>query len=803
MGPVPEILTVVSNLPHVQMLVLGFTARECPLSVNNINSLVCSPDGRIFALCYDGNVLQLKDTDGDGLEDTASYFFKNDHHEIPASIGMCWGPGGLYIASRGKILRLRDKGDGSGALETVASGWVPPTIAAGSSLDSIGIAVDKQGSIFFGLGADAWSNPYLPDGKGHSGYHLLSERGTIQELSPDWKHRQTVATGLRFTVSLAINDKGDLFCTDQEGATWLANGNPFDELLNIQPGRHYGFPPRHPLYLPGAIDDPSVFDYAPQHQSTCGLHFNDSGFGPAWWEDDALIAGESRGKLWRTKLVKTKAGYVAQNNLIACLDMLTLDALPLPNGDLLVCCHSGKPDWGSGPAGKGKLFKISYTDRTAPQPVFAYAASSSEIRVTFDRPIDPLQFKNLQQQSAIRMGRYVTAGNRFESFHPGYQAVENQLVVPRYRLPVLSAGITSDNRTIVLETIPHAEAVNYAVTVPCAGVREIDVLSDLTGVEAEWKDARGKVQWTGWLPHLDLDVDRALTAPSEEHQQLFRLLKKRGILTLRTQLDLWSMLHPAIQPGGKIGFEYPPETVTVTLKAGAHLKWTSAKAQKVNFDADGEAHATLVGKENQWLPCQVVIPTGGAATKLEATWFTDEDPRPRAFPLRRFLLPWAKPATGQPMELGPRHIPEIAGGDWERGKKLFFSERPGCYKCHEIGGQGGKIGPSLTTLAYRDYASVRKDILEPSAAINPDHLAYNVALKNGDTQTGVILNETPDTLYLGQVTGQILEIPKGNILDTKASKVSLMPEGLLNGLTVPQQKDLFTYLLMPAPKAPK
>ena len=42
------------------------------------------------------------------------------------------------------------------------------------------------------------------------------------------------------------------------------------------------------------IDEPSVFDYGPQHQSTCGLNFNEpvNGgpiFGPARWAGDALV----------------------------------------------------------------------------------------------------------------------------------------------------------------------------------------------------------------------------------------------------------------------------------------------------------------------------------------------------------------------------------------------------------------------------------------------------------------------------------------------------------------------------------
>ena len=809
-GPTPEALVIVSNPPPIQMLIPGFTVRELPVDLNNLNSLACAPDGRIFALAYNGNVWQLSDAKGKGLGQKASCFFKNEHNEILPSIGMCWGPGGLYVASHGRVIRLRDQGDGTGKLETVATGWRGPTIAAGSALDSVGIAVDRDGKIFFGLGCDAWSNPYLTNGSGGSGYQLHSDRGTIQELSADWKERKAIATGVRFTVSLAFNAVGDLFCTDQEGATWLPNGNPFDELLNIQPGRHYGFPPRHPKYLPDVIDEPSVFDYAPQHQSTCGLHFdNPVGggpgiFGPDWWRDNAIIAGESRGKIWHTALVKTAAGYVAQNNLIACLTMLTIDAMPTPQGSLLVCCHSGAPDWGTGPEGKGKLFEISYTGKAAPQPVFAYASSPTEITVVFDRPLGPAQFKNLAAKSAISMGRYVTAGNRFESFRPGYAAVDRQLAVPRYRLPVLSGGISEENNAIVLETVSRSEAVNYAVTLPYtpglgefpsgSPYHDIDVLSDLTGVQAEWRDSRGKARWSGWLPHFDLTVDRALTAVSVEHQHLFDLLHRRGTLTLRGQLDLWSMLHPAVQPGGKLDFEYPPETVTVVFKAGGNVKMTTDAA--VQRASARECSLTAIGKESQWVPLTVEIPTGGDKARLDVSWFTDEDSRPRALMLRRVLLPWARPASEEPAASGPREIPEISGGDWSRGKKLFFSAKPGCYQCHQVGGEGGKIGPDLSNLIYRDYASVVKDIVQPSAAINPDYVAWNLVLKDGDTQTGVILKETDEQLTLGQVGGKSLDLAKSDIASRRASKISLMPEGLLKGLSPRQQKDLLTFLLV-------
>ncbi len=414
------------------------------------------------------------------------------------------------------------------------------------------------------------------------------------------------------------------------------------------------------------------------------------------------------------------------------------------------------------------------------------------------------------------MGRYVTAGDRFESFRPGYQAVKDQLSVSRYELRVLSAGVTPDNRTLVLQTAPRTEAMNYAVALPEIGRAErpcddsrheqpqqaaIDVLADLTGVEAAWRSADGKETWTGWLPHLDLAVARGFTTDSVEQARLFELLQKPGTLTLRAQLDLWQMLHPAVQPGAKLDFEYPPETITVALKAQGKLEVkTTAKIQRLG---SREARITVEGRQDHWLPLELTLATGAAEPRLGISWSTAEDPRSRAFPLRRILLPWAKPASSQTAAPVSREIPELAGGDWERGRKIFFSEPAICFKCHQAAGEGGKIGPDLSNLVYRDYASVLRDIRQPSAAINPDHLAYSIELKDGDSVTGVILEDGPESIVVGQGTGQSLTVPRSRIASVKASSVSLMPEGLLQALDAQQQKDLLTFLLTEPPNKTK
>ena len=276
-------LVPVTNPPPVQMFVPGFTVRELPVSLPNLNNVKYRPDGKLVALGYDGQIYLLSHPDANGLEDRVEPFWTNNTLRSP--IGMALTPPGyargqgVFVASKGKVSLIVDtNGDDRADTEIiVAEGWKELS----HGVDALGVAVDKEGNVYFGLGTASYTEPYLVDKTtGLSRYDLKSERGTIIEVSPDFKHRGIVATGIRFSVALDFNRFGDLFCTDQEGATWLPNGNPFDELLQIkllQIGtvRHYGFPPRHPKYLPQVIDEPSVFDYGPQHQSTCGLNFNE------------------------------------------------------------------------------------------------------------------------------------------------------------------------------------------------------------------------------------------------------------------------------------------------------------------------------------------------------------------------------------------------------------------------------------------------------------------------------------------------------------------------------------------------
>ena len=817
-----------SQQPPVQMLVPGFVVEQLPVELNNINNIRYRHDGTLVALGYDGNVHLLTDTDGDGVEDSSRVFWENKG-QLRDPIGMALTPpgyrhgNGVFVASHGRCSLIVDTDGDDRADDTriIAEGWreLP------NGLDAIGVAFDaRDGSLFLGLGAADYTNPYEVDGQDAAGYRTTDERGTIVRISPDFESREIVCSGIRFPVGLAFDSHGELFCTDQEGATWLANGNPFDELLHIQKGRHYGFPPRHPRHLPDVIDEPSVFDYGPQHQSTCGLFFNRSVhggpvFGPQSWSDDALVCGYSRGKLFRTKLVKTAAGYTAKTQLIACLNMLTADACVAPGGSLTVAVHSGGPDWGSGPDGLGKLYKVTYVERELPQPVIAFPSGPRALCIAFDRPLGALDLDELAKKTSITYGKYVRAGDRFESVRPGYAVVAQQLATPRYSLRVQGAKIGPDGRTLILATAPHPETSHYAVTLPGfpaaknraesePGLKqhdEIDLDYDLSGVTARWEGRSGEAAWSGWLPHVDLAVARSFTSGSAEHDRLWKHLESAGKLSLGTSLDLTHMLRPAVQPSSQISYEWPAETVTLTLGSSGALDVKCEGAQiekKIEESGSQVVTVTVQPVRDKLLPIEIILTSDGGRADLSMAFHTAEDGRPRTLALRRLIVPWAAATSPVTTESAPREIAELRGGNWLRGRELFFSEKSLCGKCHAIRGRGGKTGPDLSNLAHRDYPSVLRDITEPSFAINPEFITFKVVLDDGRVLEGPI-RTIDGQAHIGDSKGQVTVFEPEAVDSLKASKLSIMPDQAAKELSPVQMKDLMTYLLKRPPRMPQ
>jgi putative heme-binding domain-containing protein len=142
-------------------------------------------------------------------------------------------------------------------------------------------------------------------------------------------------------------------------------------------------------------------------------------------------------------------------------------------------------------------------------------------------------------------------------------------------------------------------------------------------------------------------------------------------------------------------------------------------------------------------------------------------------------------------------------GDAVRGKVLFTKH---CAACHKLHGEGGAVGPDLTTADRKNRSYLLAQIVDPSGYIRPEYVVQNV-LTTDDRKLSGIATEAGETITLVTVINdQPLKtaISKNDIAAIRPSAISLMPEKLLDTLGDPQIADLFAYLMAdaPAPSTP-
>jgi putative membrane-bound dehydrogenase-like protein len=150
----------------------------------------------------------------------------------------------------------------------------------------------------------------------------------------------------------------------------------------------------------------------------------------------------------------------------------------------------------------------------------------------------------------------------------------------------------------------------------------------------------------------------------------------------------------------------------------------------------------------------------------------------------------------------PRTIDEwirlaATGGDAEAGRRLFyFPNSVACYRCHTVNGRGGKIGPDLSTIARAsDRTKLAESILRPAKEIAPQFATWSFVTHGGRTLSGVLVSEDREGhVRIGGADGHVTEIDASEIEDRVLQKTSIMPERLVDLLTVGEFRDLIAFL---------
>jgi len=109
---------------------------------------------------------------------------------------------------------------------------------------------------------------------------------------------------------------------------------------------------------------------------------------------------------------------------------------------------------------------------------------------------------------------------------------------------------------------------------------------------------------------------------------------------------------------------------------------------------------------------------------------------------------------------------------------------------------GKRIGPELTGSQRTNLDYVLDNVLDPSAAVARDYQMTQIVLMDGRLLTGIVVEETEQTLTLQSPTER-LTLAKADMDERERSPLSMMPEGLLNSLSGQDARDLVGYLASP------
>jgi putative heme-binding domain-containing protein len=135
----------------------------------------------------------------------------------------------------------------------------------------------------------------------------------------------------------------------------------------------------------------------------------------------------------------------------------------------------------------------------------------------------------------------------------------------------------------------------------------------------------------------------------------------------------------------------------------------------------------------------------------------------------------------------------LSAADPSRGRAVFEKT---CASCHRLFDRGAAIGPDLTGSDRRNLEYLLENILDPAATLADSFRMSIVVLADGRIINGVPGAAAERTLEVQTATEKLV-LDRAAIASIRPTALSLMPEGLLEGLEDGAARDLIAYLMSP------
>ena len=142
--------------------------------------------------------------------------------------------------------------------------------------------------------------------------------------------------------------------------------------------------------------------------------------------------------------------------------------------------------------------------------------------------------------------------------------------------------------------------------------------------------------------------------------------------------------------------------------------------------------------------------------------------------------------------LGRVEAGQIAG-DASRGEQVYKAQ--GCASCHITSGDGGSLGPDLTTIGdTRGPHHLRESLVEPGAALPEGMLLITALTADGKEIQGLRVNEDVFTIQLRDAANRFHSLRKTNLRELRREFENTLMPSYQDSLSPRELDDLIAYL---------
>jgi putative heme-binding domain-containing protein len=777
-------------------------------------SMCTDPRGRLIVSDQEGGLYRITPPALDGKP--ADTKVEKLAVEIGEAQGLLWAFDSLYVMSNGKkygsgLYRVRSS-KGNDDLDEVKQ--LRSLRGGGGEHGPHAIVPSPDGKAIYVLHGNQtpltkyerthvppfWGEdhllPRLPDGNGFM-RGVLGPGGAIYRVDPSGTEWELVSVGYRNPYDMAFNRHGELFTFDAD-MEWDFN-TPWYRPTRVclaASGSEFGWrngAGKWPPYYPDS--HPAILDIGPG--SPTGVVFGYGAHFPAKYQEAFFMCDWSYGKLYAVHLTPDGSAYRGEAEEF-------LSGSPLPLTDIVINPKDGAMYFTiGGRRTQSGLYRVTYTGKesTQPAPADNRGAEERALRHRLE------EFHGRKDDKAVETAwkylnhpdRYIRSAARIAIEHQDPKTWQERALAekdPQTALQALLALVRVSASDPFHRRQPQ-------VGPPAPACDEV--------LRGRLLEALDHIGWEGLTNEQRLDLLRVYAIAFNRMDRPDDATCKRVIArfdplfpakTRELNAELCQLLVYLEAPGivGKLlAMLASAPTQEEQLEYGRALRvlrtgWT-LEQRKEYFKWFLKAGSYKGGASLQGFLRLIkddAVATLSETEKKELKSILDMKPTGIDFTAKRpFVKKWTL------AELEPIVEKGLTKRNFDRGRTLFGEAK--CFACHRFANEGGANGPDLTGAAGRfSVRDLLESIVEPSKVISDQYAAVIIETKGGKTVVGRIVNLHNDTLTINtdmlNPNGNV-NVDRKQIESMETSKVSMMPEGLIDTLKEDEVLDLVAFLL--------